>query len=531
MALPTRGRVIINTTVGEIDVELWSKVRTDLCILPYLQVDNGPQETPKTCRNFLALSMEGYYDGVIFHRVVPGFLVQTGDRTGTGGGGESFYGEPFEDEIHPRLRFPHRGLVAMANNGSKNSNDSQFFITLDRAEELHGKHTLFGRVMGDTIYSAFTLCPSSEKDVMYNDAEQLQDVAKIGDMEIGKNERPVYPPKIKSIRIVDNPFDDIVPRITAEEKRAQQRAREQAQREREDMERRKGAKKNVKLLSFGADEDGEEPEEPVTFKKKGIVRPDLIEDPSVAQSIPDFVAGPSKVAPSKRQAESEPAKAPKNDAPDSKKEKSSKKKDKGEVDITQLRGKHAEAQASSTTTRQAEIAKMESEIRKLTRQRDGDSSEDEHAKKKTKNKSYLEEELAKYSKGRGLQKKGKDGRRKDESDVLAALNSFRGKLQSSSMFGGADDGDEPTSTADRAPPGEGAQPAGEDPGMEVDDDTGFMSHALHFPKDDGEETRKAERDYEVIDPRQRGAQAKEEERERKKAMGKGRGGGRTHGRR
>jgi peptidyl-prolyl cis-trans isomerase SDCCAG10 len=79
---------------------------------------------------------------------VPGFLVQTGDKTGTGGGGESIYGgsylvsvlaivsghnctsEPFEDEIHPRLRFAHRGIVAMANNGKKNSNDSQFIITL-----------------------------------------------------------------------------------------------------------------------------------------------------------------------------------------------------------------------------------------------------------------------------------------------------------------------------------------------------------------------------------------------------------------
>jgi peptidyl-prolyl cis-trans isomerase SDCCAG10 len=81
--------------------------------------------------------------------------------------------EPFEDEIHPRLRFAHRGLVGMANGGAKNSNDSQFFITLgtsqcclflylklssillDRADELHGKHTLFGRCMGDTVYSAF----------------------------------------------------------------------------------------------------------------------------------------------------------------------------------------------------------------------------------------------------------------------------------------------------------------------------------------------------------------------------------------
>lgn len=114
MALPTKGRVIIETTAGELDVELWSK------------------EAPKACRNFIALSLEGYYDGVIFHRVVPGFLIQTGDKTGTGGGGESFFGEPFEDEIHPRLRFPHRGIVAMANQGTKNTNDSQFIITLGK---------------------------------------------------------------------------------------------------------------------------------------------------------------------------------------------------------------------------------------------------------------------------------------------------------------------------------------------------------------------------------------------------------------
>ncbi|KAI6001147.1 cyclophilin-like domain-containing protein [Pisolithus albus] len=167
MALPTKGRVLIHTTAGEIDVELWSK------------------ETPKACRNFIALALEGYYDGVIFHRVVPGFLVQTGDRTGTGGGGESFYGEPFEDEIHPRLRFAHRGLVGMANSGKKNTNDSQFFITLDRADELHGKHTLFGRVVGDTLYSTrfCSICASVHRPPPLPTA----DVLKIGEMELGEN--------------------------------------------------------------------------------------------------------------------------------------------------------------------------------------------------------------------------------------------------------------------------------------------------------------------------------------------------------
>ncbi|KAF9480335.1 cyclophilin-like protein [Pholiota conissans] len=474
MALPTHGRVILDTTVGEIEIELWSK------------------EAPKACRNFLALSMEGYYDGVIFHRVVPGFLVQTGDKTGTGGGGESFYGEPFEDEIHPRLRFPHRGIVAMANNGTKNSNDSQFFITLDRADELHGKHTVFGRCVGDTIYN----------------------VMKIGEMELDADGRPVYPPKIKSVRIVDNPFDDIVPRITAAEKRAQQRAKEQAQREREEEQRRRGAKKNVKLLSFGADEDGGEEEEETTFKKKPIYRPELVSNPEKVTVIPDFVSQPSTSSRPKPP-------APPELAAEAKPEKPKKKENKKEDDITKIREQHAREQAASENSRKAEIEKMEAEIRKLQKRRDGPDSDDEAARKKPK-KSYLGEELAKYSGSRGMHKKG---RKRDEGDVLAALSSFRGKLQGTMFV------DEPEESDDKGKAeGEGAEASsatvagGEEEGMEVDDDTGFMAHALHFPKGNQEETDKAERDYEVIDPRARGAKAREEERDRKKAAIKAKGG-------
>ncbi|KAF5362042.1 hypothetical protein D9756_002728 [Leucocoprinus leucothites] len=460
MALPTKGRVIIDTTSGEIDIELWSK------------------ETPKTCRNFLALAMEGYYDNVIFHRVVPGFLVQTGDKTGTGAGGESFYGEPFEDEIHPRLRFAHRGLVAMANNGTRNSNDSQFFITLDRADELQGKHTLFGRVMGDTIYN----------------------VVKIGETEIDKKtERPIYPPRIKTIRILDNPFPDIIPRITAEERRVQQKAREQAQREREEIERRKGAKKNTKLLSFGADEDAEE--EPVVFEKKSMYRPDLVAQPTPDVPVPSFHGLPSKSQEFKSTSKPDESKPPKADKS---------KKDK-ELDITKIREIHANEQAAVQNARRTEIEKMEDEIRKIAKRTAGEDSDEERSKKKAK-KSYLEEELAKYSKGRHLQKKGKGGRKKDETDILAALNSFRGKLQGSMMVDDVDGGEDQT--------------LGEEEGQEVDNDTDFLNHALHFPKDNTEETEKAERDYEVIDPRQRSARAREEEKEKKKAVNKGKGGGR-----
>lgn len=70
--------MLLITSVGDIDVELWSK------------------EAPKACRNFIQLCMEGYYDGTIFHRMVPGFIVQGGDPTGTGHGGESIYGKPFQ---------------------------------------------------------------------------------------------------------------------------------------------------------------------------------------------------------------------------------------------------------------------------------------------------------------------------------------------------------------------------------------------------------------------------------------------------
>lgn len=92
---------------------------------------------------------------MIFHRLVKGFIIQSGDPTGTGTGGDSIYGEPFEDEVHGRLKFNRRGLLGMANTGKRNTNSSQFFFTLDRADELTGRNTLFGRIQGNTLYSTF----------------------------------------------------------------------------------------------------------------------------------------------------------------------------------------------------------------------------------------------------------------------------------------------------------------------------------------------------------------------------------------
>jgi len=100
---------------------------------------------PKACENFIGLVNKGYYDGVIFHRVIKGFMIQGGDPTGTGAGGESIFGEPFEDEVRPEVTFDKAGVVAMANAGP-GTNGSQFFITVAATPWLNGHHTIFGKV-------------------------------------------------------------------------------------------------------------------------------------------------------------------------------------------------------------------------------------------------------------------------------------------------------------------------------------------------------------------------------------------------
>jgi cyclophilin family peptidyl-prolyl cis-trans isomerase len=103
-------------------------------------------KVPKTAKNFVELAKKGYYDGTIFHRVITDFMIQGGDPTGTGRGGESIYGEKFEDEFHPELSHK-KGYISMANAGP-NTNGSQFFIV--HAEEtmwLDGKHSVFGNVI------------------------------------------------------------------------------------------------------------------------------------------------------------------------------------------------------------------------------------------------------------------------------------------------------------------------------------------------------------------------------------------------
>nr|QMV80844.1 peptidylprolyl cis-trans isomerase 37 [Clitoria ternatea] len=119
--------VTLETSMGAFTVELYYK------------------HAPRTCRNFIELSRRGYYDNVKFHRIIKDFIVQGGDPTGTGRGGESIYGAKFEDEIKRELKHTGAGILSMANAGA-NTNGSQFFITLAPCPSLDGKHTIFGRV-------------------------------------------------------------------------------------------------------------------------------------------------------------------------------------------------------------------------------------------------------------------------------------------------------------------------------------------------------------------------------------------------
>jgi len=119
---------VIKTNMGTIEIELFES------------------QTPKTVANFVGLAEKGYYNGVIFHRVIDNFMIQGGDPTGTGRGGDSFWGGKFADEIVPSLKHDVPGILSMANAGP-NTNGSQFFITLVATPWLDGKHTVFGKVI------------------------------------------------------------------------------------------------------------------------------------------------------------------------------------------------------------------------------------------------------------------------------------------------------------------------------------------------------------------------------------------------
>lgn len=223
-------KVLLETTSGDISLELFAK------------------QTPLASRNFLQLCLDGYYNNTIFHRLVPGFVIQGGDPTGTGDGGEAIYDEGlFDDEFHSRLKFNRRGLLGMANTGKKNDNGSQFFLTLGATPELEGRNTMFGRVVGDTIYN---LMKMGEADLV---AEGI--------------ERPLYPTMITGAEILVNAFDDMVKRDLVQTNSMPDRTQVK---EAKKKSRKKGGKI---LLSF--DDDGAEDVSESILKKEKF-NPELV---------------------------------------------------------------------------------------------------------------------------------------------------------------------------------------------------------------------------------------------------------------
>jgi cyclophilin family peptidyl-prolyl cis-trans isomerase len=125
-----------------------------------IEIELYDDDAPTTVGHFLELARDGFYDGVIFHRVIPDFMIQGGDPTGTGSGGPGYQ---FEDEFNQHKI--ERGALAMANAGP-NTNGSQFFIvTADACPWLDGKHTVFGRVTGGMdVVEAIEATPTGAQD-------------------------------------------------------------------------------------------------------------------------------------------------------------------------------------------------------------------------------------------------------------------------------------------------------------------------------------------------------------------------------
>ncbi|XP_020592745.1 peptidyl-prolyl cis-trans isomerase CYP71 isoform X2 [Phalaenopsis equestris] len=147
--------VVLHTSLGDIHTRLY------------------PEECPKTVENFTTHCRNGYYDNLIFHRVIKGFMIQTGDPLGDGTGGQSIWGREFEDEFHKSLRHDRPFTLSMANAGP-NTNGSQFFITTVATPWLDNKHSVFGRVVkGMDVVQGIEKVKTDRNDKPYQDVKIL----------------------------------------------------------------------------------------------------------------------------------------------------------------------------------------------------------------------------------------------------------------------------------------------------------------------------------------------------------------------
>ncbi|XP_031569109.1 spliceosome-associated protein CWC27 homolog [Actinia tenebrosa] len=421
---PTNGKVLLETSVGDIDIELWSK------------------EAPMACRNFIQLCLEHYYDDTIFHRIVKGFCIQGGDPTGTGFGGESVYGKRFKDEFHQRLKFNRRGLVAMANSGP-NDNGSQFFFTLDRTDDLNGKHTIFGKITGNTIYN----------------------MLKMVDLEVDDNDHPLYPPKIKRTEVLSNPFDDIEPRnnkMKKDEALAPKKPKA------------KGTK-NFSLLSFG--EEAEEDEEEVINVGKELKMKsshDVLDDPTLSKQTVNQDASKEK---------------------DGDKNLGEQARQKLKKQTQEYDDDSSEDEPTESTSKSKELRKESTKLLKEIKEsrRKAANKETEPESKTVASKDKLSRVVADFraerdeyvAKVKGTIKAKGDGRSEQTFSLLA---DFQAKLNEK-----IDEENSDEENSDK------------DEGDEKSDDIGWMTHVLHCEEGMKQKVKDAniqdEDTYEIFDPR------------------------------
>lgn len=484
---------IIHTTLGEISVELFAK------------------QTPLTCRNFLQLALDGYYDNTIFHRLVPGFILQGGDPTGTGNGGESIYdggafsgdldpwpmdlrqgknagpqGINFKDEFHSRLKFTRRGLLGMANDGRIDTNASQFFFTLDKTEELNGKNTLFGRVAGNTIYN----------------------LAKMGELDVEEGtDRPLYPVKIERVEILVNPFEDMQKRS-----RVATKIEQKAPAAKEKKKKRKGGKQ---LLSFEDDEGDEDV--PVIKKAKfdtRLIAEEPVDEPS-AKPQPKSKPKKRRESPSR---DTRGDKEPLRISPDP------------EPKAKSLAAEPVRAPTSSPepepAPKKSALEKANEEIAALKASMRRDVRQDVPIQEEKR--SALDSMIPETS-IKGARKRRPGGNAGEDPKTMRMLKAFQSRLDKIPPQKQADKTESAPSAADDA------INAGEDEEAELcdlhfiancqsctswdkqqkeeSDDEGWMSHSLSFAADrlgkDLTNRRKAEEELVVIDPREKARALKE----------------------
>ena len=555
---PPTASATLHTTVGPIHISLFAK------------------QTPLACKNFLQHCLDGYYTDTTFHRIVPNFIVQAGDPTGTGSGGSSIYEDPefeldysrdpagekvvFKDEIHSRLKFNRRGLLGMAKS-EDGSYGSQFFFTLAPADrELTGSCTMFGRVEGDSIFN----------------------VVKIAEAEIVEGtERPVYAVKITGSEVGElGPFEG---KLKKREKVAVSRGteEEEGRREREEAakkKKKKKAKPGKKLLSFGDDleELGDEgalaaPTKP-KFNTKLVAGDDTpvkqsekekTEDRrSSVRSIPTRPSeAPSKVS-RKRSRSPEPTRSP------TIKRKPSRDPNT-QIPLPDPESPRSPTPESPSSPKKSSLARTNAEIAalKASMRRGGTSESAEPPRKKTALEAMIPETSIRGRRrpppgsvsatpATGNSANGfRSGISSQEDETLRMFNAFKSKLEN------ADAEPRKKSSADQSAKKQKEEETGEDEeaqlcdlhfiancqsckawdepaeeggkAAEDEDDQDWMSHRLTFAKDMLGKDLNWKRENEdadglvVIDPRQKekeiiGGRKREKERKRKMGSGGGR---------